>query len=981
MTNPWRGGQTAVSEHCVPKRRFLSILFAIAVSAAFTRAALATDFFASPSGSASGDGTIGNPWSLAKALSQPATVRPGDTIWLRGGTYDGTFYASLNGSATAPIKVRQYPGERATIDGGNSNFANILEVAGSYTYYWGFEIMSSDPNHSSAQSGSAPTDLGIGDGVAIVQNSTTGAGLKFINLVIHDTAGGFGLWQQAYGAEIYGCLIYNNGWTAPDRGHGHGIYVQNQTSAKRIANNVIFSNYSHGIHAYSTVANLNNIDIEGNTIFNNGMPDYARNILVGGSSVAQNPSISNNVLYYPDASGENLNVGYDPSGMGAANPVITGNTIVMGNERFSSLNTNVTMTGNSFYSSAVPSATMSGYPSNTYSSSTPTTSQVFVSPNQYEAGRANITILNWAGSSSVSVSLSGIVAPGASYEVRDAQDFFGAPVRSGVFGGGSISLPAYGRPAVFVVLTAASPTAPPPTQTPPPPTTTPVQPSPTPGPPTTTPVQPSPTPRPPTTTPIWPTPTPVPPIPTPPRPTPTPPPTPAPAALPGLTIPVAAHVSGVGGIVFVTDLHIENTRATSVAAQLSFHPKGGGTPLQIPLTLAPGEVRNLPDVLENFGVVSDLGALRLEAAGTPLGLRMTSRTYDQIGDGTYGQAVTGRPPDSAAGSRFVTGLAQTSDFRTNLGAVNMTSGPVTLIIRLLASDGSLVGSPILTLPAGAQMQWPLQQLFPTASGKGLTAEFRTVSGLSPVTYAAVADNLSGDPTYYSATGAASLIYLPVVARVHGAGGTLYSSDVSVANTSGVPDVVTATFLQSDLENASPLTITFPIGPYATRQMDDVLGELFELTDAYGSLKIQTSGDASVMVSERISTPSPTTPGTVGQQVEPVAAAGFFSQCSLLGLRQDGAFRTNVGLFNPHPSDVSVKLVLKTEKGTLLATATLTVPAGRYVQKNLATLFPATLFPDGEAMSIGLNTVNSSIFAFASVIDNVSQDPTFYPGLP
>ena len=188
-------------------------------------------------------------------------------------------------------------------------------------------------------------------------------------------------------------------------------------------------------------------------------------------------------------------------------------------------------------------------------------------------------------------------------------------------------------------------------------------------------------------------------------------------------------------------------------------------------------------------------------------------------------------------------------------------------------------------------------------------------------------------------------------------------------------------MQSDLENASPVTITFPIGPYATRQMDDVLGELFDLTDAYGSLKIQTSGDASVMVSERISTPSPTTPGTVGQQVEPVAAAGFFSQCSLLGLRQDGAFRTNVGLFNPHPSDVSVKLVLKTENGTVLATGTLTVPAGRYVQKNLATLFPATSFPDGEAMSIGLSTVNSSIFAFASVIDNVSQDPTFYPGLP
>src|SRR5262249_27350646 len=149
-------------------------------------------YYAAPDGSSNGDGSLAQPWDLATALSD-SSIGPGDTIWLRGGTYRGTFTSRLNGSASAPIKVRQYPGERAIIDGGTSHFVNILTVGGSYTWFWGFEIMSSDPNRVSTQTGSNPSDIGRGGGVAIAQDSSTGAGLKFINLIVHDTAQGFGL--------------------------------------------------------------------------------------------------------------------------------------------------------------------------------------------------------------------------------------------------------------------------------------------------------------------------------------------------------------------------------------------------------------------------------------------------------------------------------------------------------------------------------------------------------------------------------------------------------------------------------------------------------------------------------------------------------------------------------------------------------------------------------------------------------------------
>src|SRR4051794_19137990 len=49
-------------------------------------------WYAAPNGSATGQGTINSPWDLATAVKggpNSASVQPGDTIWVRGGTYLG----------------------------------------------------------------------------------------------------------------------------------------------------------------------------------------------------------------------------------------------------------------------------------------------------------------------------------------------------------------------------------------------------------------------------------------------------------------------------------------------------------------------------------------------------------------------------------------------------------------------------------------------------------------------------------------------------------------------------------------------------------------------------------------------------------------------------------------------------------------------------------------------------------------------------
>ncbi len=418
-----------------------------------------SSFYASPTGRPQGRGTAGDPWDLATALSGSSGVEAGDTIWLRGGTYAGAYRSRLEGAADRPIIVRALPGERATLDGGATNGSAILTVEGSYTWYWGFEVTSSDPLRQTSSTGSWPSGSEIPRGEAVLTNqgSTTGPGLRFINLVLHDTRQGVSFWKEAIDGEVYGSLIYYNGWESADRGHGHGIYTQNETGTKRIADNIIFSGFSHGIHAYgSDAAPLDNFDIEGNTVFNSGdlSSSGGRNLLLGGGRVARSPTIRDNLLYYPTGGPVSaLDVGFQA---GCTDAVVTDNYASNGVVFVKCLP--VSMTGNTFLGS-VAGVAPAHYPENDYLAQRPTGQRIFLRPNQYEPGRANITIYNWDLKSAVDVDLGAILAPGDRFEIRNVQDFFGEPVVAGTYESGPVSIPMAG-------LTVAAPVgwpAPPPT--------------------------------------------------------------------------------------------------------------------------------------------------------------------------------------------------------------------------------------------------------------------------------------------------------------------------------------------------------------------------------------------------------------------------------------------------------------------------------------------------------------------------------------
>ncbi len=438
---------------------------------ACVRAAVAGDFYVSPTGSSTNSGTLGSPWDLQTALNQPAAVKPGDTIWLRGGVYLGSFRSNLTGAAGAPIVVKAYAGERAILDGNNAaarSSGRVLSVYGAHTWFWGFEVMSSDP--APAVNASGPNNP---EGITIYDSHH----LKLINLIVHDLPGqGIAFWAENSDSEIEGCIIYHNGLNAWD----HGIYLQNKTGIKRLTDNIIFTQASHGIHAYgSTVAYLDNIQLEGNTVFNSGYLAAAsgRNILVGGGRIATNPVLKSNYTYFTNAD-NNSNIGYSAGASGAQ---VSGNYFIAGNVALRLNLLSGTFTGNFLTGDTDPVDMAARWPSNEYHAARPTSgSNVFVRPNPHEPGRAHVTIYNWGKQSSVSVNLSASgLAAGTPFEIRDVQNYFGAPVTTGTYAGNAVVIPMTGMattapvrfpsPAhtplefgVFVVIPSGAPIATPP---------------------------------------------------------------------------------------------------------------------------------------------------------------------------------------------------------------------------------------------------------------------------------------------------------------------------------------------------------------------------------------------------------------------------------------------------------------------------------------------------------------------------------------
>ncbi len=425
----------------------------------------AAGHFVAADAAADGDGSFDRPWPLQTALNQPAGLEPGDTVWLRGGRYSATnlvdpslgriaYLCNTHGRADAPIIFRGWRDERVTIDGKGNEVALFVQNC-DHTWFWGLEVMSSEPVRSPSRA----------------YTYVTAPEVKFINMVLHDLGDGIDLWTGARNAELYGSIIYHNGWDEPNGGHGHGTYTQNnQSGTKRIHDNVFFSQYGMNIRAWSTNQYVDNFDFEGNIVFNGGSLSEFASRKFNFFVVSNNPNgptrnlVARRNYTYAGRSSTTPPCNTFGPNYGAIDMRLEDNYL-LGQLRVTGPYVSATITGNQILGgTALPFITGTGfaledYPDNTYSQDVPTTGvDYFVRPNRYEPGRAHIAIYNWAAALTVTVNVAGIgLSPGDRYELIHVMDYYNDRIVGTYPAGGDITVPMTGHSFAQAIGSAKPP--------------------------------------------------------------------------------------------------------------------------------------------------------------------------------------------------------------------------------------------------------------------------------------------------------------------------------------------------------------------------------------------------------------------------------------------------------------------------------------------------------------------------------------------
>jgi hypothetical protein len=338
--------------HSTPKKKYTN------------KAKYHTEFYVSPYGHDSFDGTNERPWKTIQHAADLA--EPGDRINIEKGNY-APFKVHKSGKKNHPII---FSGDNAIIDAFQGNARDGIEIKqAKYITIKGFEV-----HHANRAGISAVTcsDIVI-EWNKLVKNNMWGIFSGFCsNLTINNNL-------------------------ATESVKQHGIYVSNTSENIKVHDNITHSNNAAGIQlngdkSMGGIGIIKNANIYNNLIYHNGK--------AGGAALnfdgVQNSTIFNNILYDNYATGIALFQG--DGGDGSKYNEIIHNTIVMpkdgrwcalfkGNSSYNTFQNNVCVSHHSYRGAiTIDESSLIGFKSD-YNAYTPTFT--------LDGGESTITLEKW----------------------------------------------------------------------------------------------------------------------------------------------------------------------------------------------------------------------------------------------------------------------------------------------------------------------------------------------------------------------------------------------------------------------------------------------------------------------------------------------------------------------------------------------------------------------------------------------------------
>jgi len=342
--------------------------------------------------------------------------------------------------------------------------------------------------------------------------------------------------------------------------------------------------------------------------------------------------------------------------------------------------------------------------------------------------------------------------------------------------------------------------------------------------------------------------------------------------------------------------------------------------------------------------------------------------------GNFTYRVLAAPSVSATALR-IPYVVDSIFFRSNLGINNPNSSTANVQVSHLDGNGLLVSAPasVSVSPNGyLQMNNVLRTLQGSPATTGLEGSLVLESDQAIQAFVSQIDNQTGDPSILDGIreGVSDLI-LQSAANTGPFRSTLLALNLSPSQ---ALVNITARSRDTGQPIGTPLQ-NLAIAPNGYISLDNILQAL-SVPDSYGPVEIHSTSGALLAAVSRVSGLNARTSGFFTAQAEDSGARSEIIPFVI----DTAAFRTNLGLNNLSAANVNIQISLIATDGTTLASTLSPVqvaPLGMVQINNIVRFLINGFSSSSLTNQQGYLQITSDqpIKAFATQIDNISQDPS------
>jgi hypothetical protein len=236
---------------------------------------------------------------------------------------------------------------------------------------------------------------------------------------------------------------------------------------------------------------------------------------------------------------------------------------------------------------------------------------------------------------------------------------------------------------------------------------------------------------------------------------------------------------------------------------------------------------------------------------------------------------------------------------------------------------------------------------------------------------------------FAAPKSTAVLHVPGTAHVAGANSTVWRTDLELRSVSPTAATVRIDLLRRGRDNTTHPSTTVELQAGSAHRFEDTLDTLFGF-EGSATLRLTTL-TGTIRAASRTFNQGPD--GTYGQYIGAATDDDVFDlgrDATLIQLTSspvtDTGFRTNIGLVNLEAETIAIQIDLFEADVTYLGRVTTTLQAFEYDQiDRVFHQVTDQVIADGFAI-VRATSANSRFLTYASVIDNLTGDPIYIPGL-